>query len=71
MFIHICWFIATGSCSERFAKTAGVLYQLCTKGVGLDRAVREVRLPAKSRRLESQLWQWINFSFWFAVDCER
>jgi hypothetical protein len=23
------------------------------------------------RRFESQRWQWINFSFWFAVDCKR
>jgi hypothetical protein len=45
-------------------------FNLLTVGVGLGWVVREVRL-SEDCRYESQLWQWINFSFWFAIDCER
>jgi hypothetical protein len=45
----------------------GVHYYFQT-GVGLGQAVREALLRTEGHRFKPQWWQWINFSFWFAVD---
>jgi hypothetical protein len=58
----------TDSVTYRFLEK--IEMHVCT-GVGLSQVVREVRQHPEDHRFESQRWQWINFPFWFAVDCER